>query len=423
MNFKFAFLLTNFHIIIKVISGIIMNKVIAVYLGPSGIALLGQFQNFSGIITSIAHGSIQTGNVKYISENKHEEDTLRQIISTSFIIILGLTILVSILTFIFSQNLSQLIFFSDDYNFIFYFLSFSLIFYSLNIYIISILNGLEKIKLFTKVNIILSLVSLISATVLTIYFKLSGALISLILTQFLVFFISFMLIYKKFGKSFFHNLINIRYFNTKITGKLFKFSIATFFSGAIVALTMIIIRYIIINTISIESAGVWESGWRILIYFNMIFTVPFSIFYFPKFSKSINISEIKLMLFNSLKFALPIMILLSMIIILLKDYIIIILFTDEFSSLSQILNYIIIAEIFRIIGIFIANTYMSQAKVYTTIFFQLLFFGTFIFLSYLYIGKFGLIGLGISYLIASLVFLFSYLIYFYFRDPFKSFSN
>tara|TARA_B110000027_G_scaffold134071_1_gene164769 strand:+ start:5251 stop:6534 length:1284 start_codon:yes stop_codon:yes gene_type:complete len=422
MKFKSAFILTNIHIIIKVTAGIIMNKVISVYLGPSGLALLGQFQNTTGLITSIGHGSIQTGLVKYISSEKNNENNFRKIISTSLGIILGLTLIVSIVTFIFSENLSQFVFFSKDYNFIFYLFSFSILFYSLNIYLLSITNGFEKIKLFTTINILLSLVTLITASILTIYFKLSGALISIVLSQFIVFIISFFLIKNKFKINLFDFPSIKNNFDKVVSGKLFKFSIATFSSGAIVALTMIIIRNIIINEISIQSAGVWESGWKILVYFNMIFAVPFSIYYFPKFSKSINIFEIKLMLFDSLKLTLPLMILLSLIIILLKDYIITILFSDDFLSLGQFLNYIIIAEIFRIIGIFIQNTYLSQTKVFTTIFFQLLFFGTFILFSYNSIENFGLIGVGISYLISSVVFLISYLIYFYFRNPLKSFK-
>ena len=197
MKFKSAFILTNIHIIIKVIAGVIMNKVISVYLGPSGLALLGQFQNTTGLITSIGHGSIQTGLVKYISSEKNNENSFRKIISTSLFVILGLTLIVSIVTFIFSENLSQFVFFSKEYNFIFSLFSFSILFYSLNIYLLSITNGLEKIKLFTTINILLSLVTLITASILTIYFKLSGALISIVLSQFIVFIISFFLIKNK----------------------------------------------------------------------------------------------------------------------------------------------------------------------------------------------------------------------------------
>ena len=36
--------------IIKIISGFIVTKVIAVYIGPSGLALIGQLQNFINLV-------------------------------------------------------------------------------------------------------------------------------------------------------------------------------------------------------------------------------------------------------------------------------------------------------------------------------------------------------------------------------------
>ncbi|MFT4803772.1 MAG: O-antigen/teichoic acid export membrane protein, partial [Psychroserpens sp.] len=43
---KATFIWTAAQVLIKVVCGIIMNKVVAVTLGPSGLALIGQFQNF-----------------------------------------------------------------------------------------------------------------------------------------------------------------------------------------------------------------------------------------------------------------------------------------------------------------------------------------------------------------------------------------
>jgi PST family polysaccharide transporter len=38
--------LTGISTIIKVISAFVINKVIAIYVGPSGLAIVGQLQNF-----------------------------------------------------------------------------------------------------------------------------------------------------------------------------------------------------------------------------------------------------------------------------------------------------------------------------------------------------------------------------------------
>jgi PST family polysaccharide transporter len=422
MKFKLAFILTNTHVVIKIIAGVIMTKIISIYLGPSGMALLGQFQNTTSIISGLANGSIQTGVVKYISSEKDDENYIRKIMSSSLILILVLSFVISILTFAFSKKLNEFVFFSKDYEFIFYFLSASLIFYSLNIYILSILNGFEKIKLLTIVNVILSVITLITSTLLTIYFNLSGALISLVITQFIVFIICSYLIKNRFESSFF-NLFSIKYFDKIITKKLFKFSIATFSSGAIVGVSMLMLRHIITRETSLENAGIWEGGWKILLYFNMFFVAPFSIYYFPKFSKSKKINQTKLLLYKSIKFNLPLLILTSFVIIFLKEYIIKLLFTEIFMDISKFLNYIIFGECLRIIGIFIQHTYLAKVKVYNVIIFDIIFFSIFILLSYFSIGQFGLVGVGVSYLIAAIIFLTAYTVYFYSVDPFKKYIN
>ena len=75
MTIKSTFFLTTLHTVVKVLSGVVLNKFIAVYAGPSGLAILAQFQNFSGIVTGFSNGSIQTGVVKKTAEN--DSKTLR----------------------------------------------------------------------------------------------------------------------------------------------------------------------------------------------------------------------------------------------------------------------------------------------------------------------------------------------------------
>ena len=58
MNFLKTSLLSGISTIVKMLSSLVVNKIIAIYIGPSGIALIGQFQNFMGIITTIGNGRL-----------------------------------------------------------------------------------------------------------------------------------------------------------------------------------------------------------------------------------------------------------------------------------------------------------------------------------------------------------------------------
>ncbi|MEL6948786.1 MAG: DegT/DnrJ/EryC1/StrS family aminotransferase [Pseudomonadota bacterium] len=53
-----------------------LNKILAIYVGPAGYAVLGQFQNAVQMITTLASGAINTGVTKYTAE--YGEDAPRQ---------------------------------------------------------------------------------------------------------------------------------------------------------------------------------------------------------------------------------------------------------------------------------------------------------------------------------------------------------
>ena len=52
--------------VIKMITGLVSVKVVAAIIGPAGIALLGQLNNFSTILLSLSNGGINAGITKYV---------------------------------------------------------------------------------------------------------------------------------------------------------------------------------------------------------------------------------------------------------------------------------------------------------------------------------------------------------------------
>lgn len=385
-----------------------MNKIIAVYLGPSGLAMIGQFQNFVGIISGLANASIQTGIIKYTAEQKDDKEYLNKVMKNSLFISLLFSFIVSLFVFLFADYLSLKVMFTEEYVNIFYFLSFSIVFYSLNLYILSILNGLSEIKLFTIINIGISITTLIFSTLMTIFYNLNGALISIILVQSLVFTISYFLVYKKFGNNFFYFKNFTKDLDKKMMMKLFKFSIASFSTGAIVSIMMITLRFIVEDSMSLTAAGIWEGAWRMMIYFNMLFILPFSIYYLPKFAAVKEKSLIMEHLISGFKFLLPISIFVALFIYYFKNLIVELLFSSEFIQIEEIIGYILCAEILRILAISLSNVFMSKVRVFVVIFMEFLFAFSMVLLSYFFIESFGILGLGYAYLISSGIFLCVY---------------
>ena len=64
---------TSISTAITFISGFIVTKVVAIKIGPQGMAYLGQFQNTTSILAMLATGAITTGVIKYLAEHINEQ--------------------------------------------------------------------------------------------------------------------------------------------------------------------------------------------------------------------------------------------------------------------------------------------------------------------------------------------------------------
>ncbi|MBC7439687.1 MAG: oligosaccharide flippase family protein, partial [Flavobacterium sp.] len=107
--FKIASL-NGLSIALKISIGLVTSKVIAVFVGPSGLALVGNFKNFVASIETIATLGFQNGIVKYVAENENEESKLKKTLSTLFFSITIVAICLSLILFFLADFWSSAIF-------------------------------------------------------------------------------------------------------------------------------------------------------------------------------------------------------------------------------------------------------------------------------------------------------------------------
>lgn len=73
MNLLKTSFLNGVAVLIKTATMFILNKILAIYVGPAGYAAIGQFQNFIQIITTFAGSAINTAVIKYTAEYHEDE--------------------------------------------------------------------------------------------------------------------------------------------------------------------------------------------------------------------------------------------------------------------------------------------------------------------------------------------------------------
>jgi len=401
--------LTAVSTIIKVFTAFVINKVISIYIGPSGLALIGQLQDFNSIIMNFATGAINNGVVKYTAEYKDNMSEKGKIFSTALIITVVSSIIVALGLYLFDKNLSILILKTDRYANIFSIFGFTIILFALNTLFMSILNGQKEIKKFILINIISSLLSLVLTSFLIIQYSLEGALMALVLNQSIVFFVTVFFITKS-------NWFAIKYFLQGIDKisliKLGKYSLMALTSIIMVPASYLIIRNYIGEHLGWNNAGYWQGIWYISSMYLMVITTSLGVYYLPKLSEIKDKKKLKFEIISGYKIIMPLVIVIAFSIYLFREYVIYFAFTNKFLPMLELFKWQLIGDVIKIASWLLS--YLMIAKAMTKIFIvsEIAFSSSFVLLSILLIQQFGLIGVTYAFTINySMYFLFT-IIYF-----------
>ena len=127
-----VFSLNALSTLLRMLTGMISVKVVSSIIGPSGIALLGQLNNFSSLVLTYSNGGISNGITKYVAEKKENSEEVRQYIAIAAKISLWCTVVIAVAMIVFHEILSEWVLLTDQYGYIFVIFGFTLIFYSAN---------------------------------------------------------------------------------------------------------------------------------------------------------------------------------------------------------------------------------------------------------------------------------------------------
>ncbi|EMM5120251.1 O-antigen translocase [Providencia stuartii] len=378
----------------KMLSGLVINKAVSVYIGPAGLAIIGQFQNFSQLVLIAAQGAINSGIVKYTAEYGKESEKLPLLFSTGTRISLAASIAVGTILITFSHFFSLKILDTIQYQFVFILFGFTIILFVLNGLLLSIINGLKEIRSYIKINIIQSLYSLVFTSLLIYFWGLKGALVALATNQSVIFFITLFMLRK-------HKIIKwknfISSFDKKISRNLFSYSAMTITSAIMVPTSQFIIRDYIGTTQGLDQAGYWQGVWYISTTYLMIVTTALSTYYLPRLSEITSRQELKKEILQGYKILLPIAIIGGLIIYMLRDFIIYSLFSDSFTPMSPLFAWQIIGDILKIASWLLSYIMISKAMTKEFIASEIIFSLTLIFFSFLFINNSGTIGATYAY--------------------------
>ncbi len=392
-TFLFGFVQV-FNILVKAC----LNKIVALILGPTGMGVIGLFNTTINFLQTGAGLGISQAAVRDVSEaNKiHDNKKYSFIISLINKVVLFTSLLGIIITIILSPFLSNWTFGNSDYIISFICLS---IVVGLNIYSegqLAVLKGMRQLRSLAKASMIGAFVGLVSAVPFYYFFGENGIVPSLfVVACSSVFFSNYYVRKIKFDRI----KLTIKEMFSKAS-TMVKMGCALMFVSFIGYFSDLIIVSYISNHGGLTDVGLYQAGITIITsYFGIIITAM-STDYYPRIS-AVHQDNIKLQneMNNQSETGLIMLFPLVMTFVILSSFFIRILYSDEFFRTNEYTDYAMIGSLIisvsNCMGMVLLAKQVAKIFLWSVITQRIIMLGIYI----LFYNTFGLLGLGLSYII------------------------
>ncbi|TPG41834.1 O-antigen translocase [Flavobacterium pectinovorum] len=404
--------LNSFSVGLKIGIGIITSKILAIFVGPGGMALVGNLRNFLTSLESISTLGFQSGVVKYIAENQKNEEELKKIIATVFISLIFIVIVLSGVLFFFASYWSNATLGNhSDYSVVFKVLSLALPWYAVSVFLLSVLNGLCKFRKVIWVNIIGNLIGLVISILMILKFHTLGALLAIVITPSLLFFVTFYFVQKEIK---FLQTIRFNLYDFKIIKNLLPYSLMALVSSVLGPIVFLAIRNHIIKELGINQAGFWETMSRISSYYMLFISTILTVYFLPKLSQAKDNKETKALFGQFYKSILPVFCIGLVIIYFSRYFIIQLLFTKEFLPVTSLFLWQLIGDVFKVASLILGYQFFAKKLTRAFIISELFSLAVLYFSTLYFVNVFGLEGAVIAQALDN--FLYLIVLLFYFRD-------
>jgi PST family polysaccharide transporter len=406
--------LSSLSILVRIITGFISSKAIAYFIGPSGMALMGNLRSFTSTIENIGILGLQNGIVQNCAKNNENKEQLNNWVTSLFWIFCSLALLLSFIVFLGNSFISNQIFGSaTEYHFVLYFIAFVIPFQVLHLFFVAILNGFSKYKKVTAISVSSYLAGLLISLFLMWKFGINGALISISVLSVFQFLFSGYYFVKYFS---FQLILLNRKIDFRNIKHILPLGLMTLFSAVLAPILYIFIRNLITKEVSLEAAGYYEAMQRISGFYMMFISTLITFYFLPELTKAKSLDKERKLTFAFYKGIIPIFGFGLVLIYFLRNFVIQVLLTKEFELVSDLFLWQLLGDFFRalalILGIrFYAKKMMKHYFVIEIISFTVLFSS-----SYLLIPKFGSEGAVMAYAVTYV--LYFVVLLFYFRKLF-----
>jgi len=390
MNLARATLLSGIVTVARIASGLILNKLYAVVLGPAGLAAVGQFTTFSAIAHGLSTGGLANGVTRYVAAGPAN---LPAILGTAFAVCMGATLVASVVLFSLPGELTRLILGSADHRMAVVLVALANLLIAPSALLLAVLSGWKDVRTVTLFGLIGVGLSLCATLLLTLSMGLFGALIAQAVAQGLLAVVLFAYFWRSKrlrGRDF------SRPAKSALRG-LLQFSLMSVVAALALPLALIFIRNHIAETLSWTEVGYWQGVWRISEVYMLAVTGAFTTYLLPRLSELSRAGELRRELAKTFRLMVPAVALMGLTIYALRHSVVRILFDEKFLPMADLFAFQLIGDVAKISTWILAYMLIARSLTLAYVVVEVAFAALFVASALYCVDRFGLVGATYAY--------------------------
>jgi PST family polysaccharide transporter len=374
--------------ILRLLVGLVSQKVIAVFLGASGLAILANFRNLIELSGAFSSFGAQNGIISQTASSE-SKSAMRTLLNTTITLFIGASILIGVLVFWQHEWLATQLRIDLTYGALIQASAFTIPFMGLMLLMEAVLNGKKAFKSVSNVQLFIAVATAILMITLLYFYGLLGALIALLCRPVMGFAI------------YFYHLKNAKLTMSSFGGfrldisrlkDLLPYIFMSLLAVGLVHLVEIYLRGLISSKIDLRSAGLWTAMNAISSNYFIFISAVFSIYVLPRFSEKIPAFHLLHETKSILKTLLPLVTLGLTAIYLLRIPIIKLLYSVDFISITSLFKWQLTADWIRVVFLVFAYFLVAKKRLIDYVIVELFSFSLLIVLSLCWIDTFGIEG-------------------------------
>lgn len=396
--------MTGLLTLLRMAMGFVIAKVVAIYTGPSGMAMLGQVQSLVGTLNGIINAPVASGVVRFTAEYQEQGYNVCSpwwraalqwvLIISAFAIPTGLLLAEPIASWLFQDKALAWVVMATVS---------ALPLAAFGTFCNSVLNGQQLYRRFVGLGMLSAIISGCVMLVMIALYNIQGALLAAAVQSALI---GVVMLIANLRQPWF----KLHYWWGAVEPKARKqiggYMLMAITSALTVPISLIVVRNILITRVGWDATGQWQAVYKISEVYLGVITMALSTYYLPRLASLTGVDAIVSEIHKTARVIIPIVATMALGVYVLRDMAISLLFTEEFRSARNLFAIQLSGDVIKIASWLYAYPMLSRGATKWFMGTEILFSLSFVALTYLFVGDMGLKGATVAYLVNYFVYFF-----------------